>query len=197
MLYIQGGCLENQTFKHRGCLNKTPPLKHKTIFLNHELVFAEKSSLWNGGVCFLSPHKTDRHLTRAKMYLITWEQFVEVVEQENHREAQYVDLKKQMNALLKQFQGTQVQSVKLLDGMYGRLVYLGLHESYPMFTFTTPKNFDELTITRPGNAYLQVIYRGLSSSWKDFSEKEAIEYFLGKRGVKEHVTVEELKKILQ
>ena len=89
--------------------------------------------------------------TLARAYLITVEQFQDVLAQESGREV-----------------GTEVElgavagggSSVLGDGNYDRVVHVGEAE-WPMLTFTTPRTVSELALNPPGDAYRDTIARGV------------------------------------
>src|SRR3990170_1609889 len=91
--YIEGkvrrGCREPE----KGCKDKTPPRTDKTIDIPFPLYFAERSSKWNnGGVAFISLSRDENNPTVGRMYLITEEQFIDVVKQENGNQEISIDL---------------------------------------------------------------------------------------------------------
>ena len=84
MCYIQGGNPEGTTKIYEGCNNKQPPRKDKSIIIPHELYFSKQSSTWeNKGVAFITIKRNESSITYGRMYLITKQQFMEVVRQEN------------------------------------------------------------------------------------------------------------------
>ncbi|MBN2853299.1 MAG: hypothetical protein JXQ23_11245 [Clostridia bacterium] len=83
MYYIRGGFFEDNQTMYKGCTDKSSPLRIKSHIIHHEMYFAEKSRKWgNGGVCFLKKEEDISVNTYARMYLITEEQFNEVMHQE-------------------------------------------------------------------------------------------------------------------
>ena len=90
MCYIKGGTPEGSTKLCPGCSDKTPPQDRRQKTIQHELYFAKNSPSWKGkGVAFIKSHKDDNTKTRGRMYLITKEQFTQVVRQENGRTPNY------------------------------------------------------------------------------------------------------------
>ena len=119
--------------------------------LPHRLLFAGESRWWGGGgVAFIDPARGDA-TTLARAYLITAEQFQDVLAQESGRAV-----------------GTEVDlgvvgsggSSILGDGNYDRVVHVG-HRDWPMLTFTTPRSVAELALNPPGDAYRDTIVRGV------------------------------------
>ncbi|MEM7287552.1 MAG: hypothetical protein AAF480_14470 [Actinomycetota bacterium] len=101
-------------------------------------------------MAFIDPRRTDA-TTLARAYLITIEQFQDVLAQESGREVgSEVDLGGVVSG------GSSV----LGDGNYDRVVNVG-SEDWPMLTFTTPRAVDELSPNPPGEAYRATIVRGV------------------------------------
>lgn len=81
--YIAGGTPPGAQKKYVGCTDKKMPEASKPLTINHELYFARRSKTWHGGgVAFIKPTADPEAKTFGKMYLITAEQFTEVVKQE-------------------------------------------------------------------------------------------------------------------
>src|SRR5574341_764364 len=81
--YIMGGRPQGAEKIYVGCRDKTPPVLEKPVILHHELYFAKSSRTWqNGGVGFVRTEPDTSVQTRGNMYLITKEQFCDVIKQE-------------------------------------------------------------------------------------------------------------------
>jgi hypothetical protein len=82
ILYIKGG--RHNFFgvevSNQGCSDQTPPLKDIPYTLNHPIYFAKEKNRWQGGVAFLDTKNEGFSYGRA--YLITYEQFLEIKQQE-------------------------------------------------------------------------------------------------------------------
>ena len=90
MCYINGGTPEGSSKRCEGCSDRTPPQDRKSITIPHELYFAENSRSWEGkGVAFVKSQRNENFQTLGRMYLITREQFVQIVRQENGRSPDY------------------------------------------------------------------------------------------------------------
>ena len=84
MCYIEGGIPEGTEKSYSGCSDKTPPHDDKKIIIHHELYFSKSSSIWEGkAVAFIKSKRDESAKTLGRMYLISREQFVQVVRQEN------------------------------------------------------------------------------------------------------------------
>lgn len=78
--YIRGGCPKGSNKTYQGCRDKTLPIDNEEVYINSELYFAMKSSTWdNGGVGFIKVDFNPKPVTLGRMYLITKEQFIDVV----------------------------------------------------------------------------------------------------------------------
>lgn len=136
------------------CRDATPPERWAAVELAHRLIFARESRTWGGGgVAFLDPVETPGERTLGRAWLVTGEQFADVLAQEC---------------------GLAVGSIEVPEGIgtaglsrpghwYGCVVNLGMHEGWPMFTFTD-EAAGALELRPPGPAYRVVIIEGLAES---------------------------------
>lgn len=89
LCYIKGETFLGNGYKEEGCKDTSLPIKSKSLMISNDLYFAKSSPRWSGGgVAFIkfNPDKTFNEgikKTYAKMYLITKDQFEDVVKQEN------------------------------------------------------------------------------------------------------------------
>ena len=67
---------------YQGCTDKSEPQASRALFIPHQLFFARNSSVWNGGVAFLDPRPSEETNTLGRAWLITREQFIEIMQQE-------------------------------------------------------------------------------------------------------------------
>jgi len=136
------------------CRDKSEPWRWAAVEVPHRLLFARDSTTWGGGgVAFLDPAATPGARTLGRAWLVTWDQFADVLAQEC---------------------GLPVGSVEVpaLDAgcvitrpghWYGCVVPLGRHEGWPMVTFTDEAGADLLP-TGPGAAYRAVVSEGLAEA---------------------------------
>jgi len=83
LCYIRGGQPKGRPDIYEGCRNKDLPEDDEDLYISSRLYFAKKSKGWNsGGVGFISNEFNNKNQALARMYLITKEQFVDVVKQE-------------------------------------------------------------------------------------------------------------------
>ena len=138
-----------------GCTDKADPALDLPIRIPHELYFAREESGWGkGGVAFLRPTADSTHETFGRMYLITREQFLEVVAQEN--DAPFKRIVDALGSVEFKPNGRH----DLGFGWYDRVLCLGETEGIPVVTFTSKDDLSEQP-TRPSVEYLTTILRGL------------------------------------
>jgi hypothetical protein len=173
MCYIQGGKPEGSSKKYNGCTDNSPPFEDKPIKIPHELYFGGSSSVWcRGGVAFIKPTMAGKgRQTLGRMYLITRDQFTEVVQQENKLEPRdssiKIDFEKTITDL-QSFIGKENEFTR-----YGRIIYLGEDEGHPKFTFTAKK---EIYRNRPCEKYLSIIREGLRETYPSMSDVDTERY---------------------
>ena len=181
--YISGGTPEGSSKAERGCTNPAQPLKVEPISLPYEMYFSEYSTRWRGGVAFINTVKDYSVRTYGKKYLITSEQFKQIVQQENDNYEMDIDLELARN----------VHTFSFNDSWYGNILYLGEADGYPIFTFTDNRTISEKKITTPSLPYLKNIFNGLADFYKDVDH--IIHYLYSKKGVSEGYSLKDLKKI--
>ena len=191
--YIAGGKPKGSIgMKSAGSIDKTPPPGTATFVADWQLCFAKEFVGWGGkGVAFLQPNQirdcvpASQELVKpgalCRLYKISFEQFVDVVLQENGGRSNQTQLRQAVkNEVVHALQnigdtGTTVLREGVLDGSwYRRLVSLGAHENLHVLTFTSA---EQLTFVPPAKAYLQTIALGLMESWHgQRSRDDLIEY---------------------
>jgi len=83
--YIKGGRIAGNNRIYTGARDTTPPLSAQNINIPYQLYFAKTSVKWNGGgVGFIRHERDGKNYTLGKMYLITRQQFNDVVRQESN-----------------------------------------------------------------------------------------------------------------
>ncbi len=179
--YIKGGTLEITGRDHFGAQDRALPIKQSTCSINHELYFAKTSSPWEDkAVAFLKATPDNSKITLCALYLVTKQQFVDIMAQENGEEPPMQDIIPDMEAAKRgedSFIGKSNQYT-----WYGRLLYLGEHKGFPIYSFTSKDSDDSIEPAKPGANYLQVIGNGLMANF-GMTAKEASVYLLSKSGV--------------
>jgi hypothetical protein len=178
MSYISGGKPVGATRTYQGCTDKTPPVDQKPLNIPHELYFAKESKVWNGGgVCFINPERDERVNTLGNMYLITQEQFLEVVQQENNaRERIEINFREVLN---------QKSLAIGENSWYGNMLALGEEDKAPVITFTNQSVLQDEK-NPPNEYYLKTIMKGLIESHQ-LNTSDLEEYFLSKKGISKSV----------
>ena len=183
LCYIRGGQPKGRTDVYNGCRDKTLPEEDEEFYINSRLYFAKASKGWNkGGVGFISNFFDEANKTLARIYLITKEQFVDVVKQETKYNGK---LKIDFEQCIKE------GSLVFKDpSWYGNLIYLGEQNQYPIFTFTSKQDFTD-EINKPNKDYLKTIIEGIKEIFP-YSDVEICEYLLPLEGVNGNYAKEEL-----
>ena len=148
-----------------GCRDTTPPWRWDPVEVPHRLLFARESVRWGGGgVAFLDPVPTPGTRTLGRAWLVTWEQFADVLAQECGLPVGSVDAPAVRGA----------RYIPHPGHWYGFVVPLGAREGWPMVTFTD-EAAGSLDLRPPGPAYRAVIIEGLAES-HGLSAEEATDY---------------------
>mgnify|MGYP001821802796 CR=1 FL=1 len=190
LAYIRGGRPPGTNFVQVGCSDSTPPSHDHGVLILHDLYFAEASRNWeDAGIAFLDPKEDKLAKTLGRMYLITAEQFREVVLQENGYRQMDVDLGMDLDKTI------QEGSSELREGLYRTLLFLGEEAGHPIFTFTAAGGVDEQLLNPPGPLYLAIIARGLRETF-GLSDAGIVEYFQDRLGIKGFLPAEELERIV-
>lgn len=183
--YIRGGQFQGNSTQYEGCKDKSLPLDEGSIIIPYALYFAKNSQSWNGGVGFIEIDRNENEKTFGRMYLITKEQFADVVRQETKRtESISIDFDKAKS---------DGRLEILENSWYGNLLYLGAENGYPIFTFTHSSNL--IRFNRPSEDYLKTVIKGIVAN-SNLNTAELVEYLLGRPGVANNYTAEQLNIIL-
>ena len=183
--YIKGGTPPGSTQEERGCRegHRTPPRDDREVSIPYQLYFAKEQSKWGkGGVAFIGHTEMTHSPTIGRMYLITKEQFEDVVAQENGVANLSIDLGQMICQ----------KKVRLNGSWYGTVVYLGDTDGHPKCTFTA--NEDPCgTLNAPAKSYLKIIFRGLRQLNK--TAQEAAYYLVKVPGANQQYTVETIQDL--
>ncbi len=136
------------------CRDTTAPWRWAPVELAHRLLFARDSVRWGGGgVAFLDPAPTAGARTLGRAWLVTREQFADVLAQECGLPVGSLQMPPVMGA----------GCIPLAGHWYGYVVALGAREGWPMVTFTDEAAAG-LVLRPPGPSYRAVISEGLAES---------------------------------
>lgn len=184
--YIQGGKPKGSTKQYKGCKNKNLPIDSEETYITSELYFAKESETWNGGgVCFISNDFNPKSATLARMYLITKEQFVDVVKQEIGKEDFEIDFERAIS---------DGSNIFRKNSWYNKIHYLGIQNNFPIFTFTHDSDYKEEN--KPDINYLKIIIEGIKETFQNFNEVEIADYLISKRGISGNFNREALLEIV-
>lgn len=154
--YLAGGTPPGLTVASRGARDATPPRADRPLDIPHRLHFAGHSGSWGGAPAFVDVAPDAGARTFARAYLITWEQFEDVVAQENGRPTAPIALEPSDLA-------AGQHSTGLGPGRYGTMLRVGAFDDIPVVTFTSPATAGAPT-GAPSPSYLKVMVAGLRES---------------------------------
>jgi hypothetical protein len=189
LAYLQGGLVAGNDVVHRGCADTTPPLDDVALELPHALYFAGWSArVWGGTSAAFTTLAPQSASTLARAYLVTRQQFIGVVQQENGNRAEVEDFDVKLEAARQHGHARM-----LATGGYSELIRCGERDGHPMLSFTASENRRDFR--RPSAAYLHVIGTGLKECHGLRSSEVAA--YLGERpGVRGTWTHDQLLNIL-
>lgn len=187
LCYILGETPKGSSQKEVGCRDKTLPRKDKPIRIPHPLYFSMHAAKWDhGGVAFLDASQSEAS-TLGRMYLITREQFIDVVKQEN---TIHTDFTLHFEDIMNQPKGVDV-----LDTWYGKILHIGEEEGYPIFTFTAPWRYKDVKPSRPSKSYLSTLILGYKETYS-MQTMDIVDYLITKPGIFETYTFDELVELI-
>lgn len=187
--YIKGGKPEGSNITESGCRDMSLPLDDKKLILNNELLFVEKSKRWgNKGVAIIDTKIKPSIKTYGRMYLITKDQFIDVVKQENG-----IKVEESLNVNFPKHEKGSSE-VLFKNKRYGRIVYVGEELGHPIFTFTTSVPIEDCIINQPSEEYLKMIANGIYETYK-LSSVDIAKYFIGFEGVQGNYKLNDLINI--
>ncbi len=162
-----GSNLSSERFAHyiARCRDTTAPRRWAGVEIPHRLIFARESVRWRGGgVAFLDPDSAEGERTLARAWLVTWEQFSDVLAQECGLPVGSIEAPEELDAAFMSRPGH----------WYGCVVHVGDLEGWPMVTFTD-EAAGGLELRPPGPRYRDEILKGLAET-HGLSEDEAAAY---------------------
>lgn len=187
LCYIQGGVPAGRTEPNEGSRDKTPPLDSRAIPLNFELYFAGRAAAWgNGGTAFIR-RGGRRSLVLGRAYLITDEQFNDVVLQENAKKVDGTRFVPPYEQLLHKGHWVLPE-----NPLYGGLLNIGSQGGYPVLTFTTART--RLETNAPAESYVKTIASGLKETYPRMSIAEISDYLLKAEGVRGNIDARQVER---
>jgi hypothetical protein len=192
LCYVRGGTPEGSERLFQGCSDKSDPRDCRQIVLPFEIYFSRKSKSWeNKGVAFIKSQKNADAKTLGRMYLITKEQFVQVVRQENRKPPAdstiNIDFEKAIS-----------EGGFLIPGIawYGRILSLGSEGDNPILTFTDIWRDEDIVPSAPGKKYLRVLIRGIKEAY-DLPDEDIVEYLKRVEGIRNRICEQEIIEIVR
>lgn len=150
--YLEGGRMPGGLRYDRGCRDPSPPQDDAALHLDLPLYFSGESRVWGGGVAFLDHAPVPGgERTYARGYVITGEQFEDLVAQESKRDHAEVDW-----AAL-----AHDGRVSVGPGRYDLALVVGERDGLPMVTFTHPEPLAANPTAPPVVGYLHMLAEGL------------------------------------
>jgi hypothetical protein len=147
--YLRGGRPDGVERDYPGCRDTSDELDSFGLLISGGVYFAGRSSGWRAGMAFYDPEAPGQVAARA--YLITAEQFVDVLAQETRRSpGMALDL------------GPVFRGERYSNGVggYSILVRVGERHGLPLVTFTRDRR-SVSTLVAPSVLYLAAMATGL------------------------------------
>lgn len=186
LCYIKGGSPKGSTRVEPGCRDRSLPKDESVFTIHYPFYFAKEASGWQSkGVGFIGHSYDSKTITLSKKYLITDEQFFDVVKQENGG----LDCEFDLHDVIR-----KGSFVFRKNAWYGKILYLGEDRGYPIFTFTAPWQMSDAEYNQPSKEYLSTIIKGLKT---DYSNEEIFAYFKGRPGIEGYYSDEELTDLIR
>ncbi|MGF6888938.1 hypothetical protein ABIA39_008409 [Nocardia sp. GAS34] len=176
--YVEGGRPAGAARTYPGFRDRTPPRDRRALMLPGTVYFAWESPVWGGAVAFYAERAVDDwpRGAAARGYLLSAGQFEDLLAQEMYRVPGVgtgVDLDRVVR------EGV----VRLGEGRYETLRYVGDVDGFPAVTFTAPWDPATVEIRRPGPRYLGMLAAGLRES-HGWSANRIHAYLAGLPGVR-------------
>lgn len=187
LCYILGGTPVGSSKREMGCRDTTLPLQERSFEMPHELYFAKKATKWQGkGVAFIDIEANPLYHTYSRMYLITRDQFIDIVRQENNHAE---DLELDLESIVK-----KGSFVFRETSWYGNVLCVGEEEGHPIFTFTSSQPVKKEEINAPSHEYLSTILKGIRRDMGK-SREETLDYIKRVKGITPFYSMEELQSL--
>ena len=180
-VYLQGGRPVGGARDYPGCRDPLGPEQAVSLTIPGGLRFVGVSSVWGGGMAVYDASAAGEIAARA--YLITAEQFVDVLAQEMRLEPGL-----DVNLALVRETGWH----SLGPGRYQTLAHVGTRDDLPMLTFTSADSDHQ--VNAPSEGYLRTIAVGLREShgWTKAAIGRYLAQFPGAAGVWRPGSIEHL-----
>ncbi|MFC5748019.1 histone deacetylase [Actinomadura rugatobispora] len=182
--YLAGGRPAGGARTYTGCRDTRPARASRAVELPGGIYFALTSLTWGGGMAFYDRGLPGRAAARA--YLLTRQQFCDVVAQEMRREVgEDPDLSEVLRT------GRQT----LGPGRYETLIRVGERDGHPMLTFTSPDGAARAELNAPTAPYLTMLGNGLREA-HGWTAGRAAAYLCARPGAARAWTVADITALL-
>ncbi|MBF6172862.1 histone deacetylase [Nocardia blacklockiae] len=157
--YRRGGNPPGTPRTYPGFRDPAPPRASRPLRLPGTIYFAWESPVWTGGVAFYAEHpEADWPVgAAARGYLLTFEQFEDLLAQEMYRvpgSGPGLDLA----------EVTRDGTTRLGAGRYETLLHVMDLDGFPVLTFTSPWQPETVRLNKPSPRYLAMLTAGLRES---------------------------------
>jgi hypothetical protein len=156
LLYLTGGVLAENGRDHAGARDPSPPAEVVPLLLPGQVYFATESATWGGGRALFDPDEPGS-VALGRGYLITEEQFLDVVAQEMRIDPVV-------------FNGKRVpvrlgERTVIGPGHYETLACVDQLDGYPVVTMAAPWKMRDVPLLAPSAAYRAMIAEGLAETY--------------------------------
>lgn len=173
--YIKGGKPDGSRKTYTGSRDKHDPLGDEQVHLPYPLYFGSHSRVWDAAVAFIRTTVSGA-TTYARMYLITYGQFNDVVRQENGKNVPG-------SMIVPAYEDLERGDFWAIGaGIYSRLMKTGTRDGHPILTFTAAR--DDFAIGAPSEAYVKMIVSGLEEAYPCMRKSEIFEYLWMADGIR-------------
>jgi hypothetical protein len=185
LCYLQGGTPSGTSLPQRGARDRSVPLDDAPCTFRSAIRFAGYSARWEGAPALLE-HRSASPGALGRRYLITKEQFADVVAQENGAEG----------PLAIPFDEVRPEGHTLIDTRgYDTIIGLDPVDGIPVATFTSSKVPEKRPAAAPSASYLGTIVRGLAEV-HDLAHETLARRLHSADGVAPTWTIERIQRLL-
>ena len=164
-----------------GAREKALPLDAVALETSHQLYFSGESRVWGGSPAFIDTKPVDGVVGLARAYLIGWDQFEDVVAQENGRRTASIEI--QDHDLVLGF------SRQIGPGRYENFLCTQRLNDIPVATLTAPWSMRDVTPSAPSAGYLAMLIGGLREA-HDLTNEEVMSYLGSAPGCSRNAVME-------
>ena len=188
LTYLRGGRPPGSDWEQLGARDPSDPLEDGPVEFAQSVCFAGHSPRWGGAPAFLEHRTATGAGALGRRYLITREQFADVLAQESGRPFDSVPLPD----LDELEPGTRVV---IGDGFYDALVILAPIDGVPCLSFTSPQPPDAREPSPPSEPYLRTIITGLAEV-HDLDDEALATHLSASRGIRPTWTLAAMTALL-